>query len=96
MKKFYIKKPVRIEAIQWTGTNLGEIDGFFTSPFGTNRGGYGFVSNDQTMFIDTLEGKMVASKGDYIIRGIKGEYYPCKPDIFELSYEECSSTDTEN
>jgi hypothetical protein len=37
--------------------------------------------------IETLEGNMTADKGDYIIKGIKGEFYPCKPDIFELTYE---------
>jgi hypothetical protein len=37
--------------------------------------------------IETLEGNMLASKGDYIIKGVKGEFYPCKPDIFELTYE---------
>jgi hypothetical protein len=37
--------------------------------------------------IETLEGNMLANKGDYIIKGVKGEFYPCKPDIFEMSYE---------
>ena len=42
---------------------------------------------DQEIYIDTLEGKMKANKGDYIIKGVKGEIYPCKPDIFHMSYE---------
>ena len=42
---------------------------------------------DQEIYIDTLEGKMKANKGDYIIKGVKGEIYPCKPDIFLMSYE---------
>ena len=42
---------------------------------------------DKEIYIDTLEGKMKANKGDYIIRGVKGELYPCKPDIFHATYE---------
>ena len=81
MKK-YMKKPVVIEAIEWTGINKQEIDDFVigTNPY------HGFVEDGETMFIDTLEGRMFASKGDMIIKGVKGEFYPCKPDVFELSY----------
>lgn len=43
---------------------------------------------DGGIFIDTLEGRMYASSGDYIIRGVQGEFYPCKPDIFKATYEE--------
>ena len=43
--------------------------------------------NDQELRIQTLEGSMIASVGDYIIKGVKGEFYPCKPDIFEMTYE---------
>jgi hypothetical protein len=46
--------------------------------------------------IKTLEGLMMASKGDFIIRGIKGEYYPCKPDIFHLTYDEVFETNSVN
>ena len=42
---------------------------------------------DKEIYIDTLEGKMKANKGDYIIKGVKGEIYPCKPDIFLMTYE---------
>ena len=45
------------------------------------------VNEDGSIIIPTLEGQHIASKGDYIIRGVKGEYYPCKPDIFEETYE---------
>lgn len=79
MKK-YRKKPVVIEAVQWTGNNVDEV---FT--FGNSRV-TGIV--DQKLAIHTLEGIMTADLGDYIIKGIKGEFYPCKPDIFEASYEE--------
>lgn len=46
-------------------------------------------SEPQELYIKTLEGEMIAKKNDYIIKGIKGEFYPCKPDIFEASYEKC-------
>ena len=76
----YRKKPVVIDAIQWTGENRQEIREFA-------RNCVDFVSD--TVIIDTLEGTMRADEGDYIIRGIQGEYYPCKPDIFEETYEKC-------
>ena len=66
----YRKKPVVIEAIQFTGDNCEEIKEF---------GAY--------IVIKTLEGKMIALPGDWIIKGVKGEFYPCKPDIFEKTYE---------
>ena len=47
---------------------------------------WAYVTNEE-IYIDTLEGKMKANKGDYIIKGVKGEIYPCKPDIFHMSYE---------
>ncbi len=47
---------------------------------------------DKSMKIKTLEGTMTAEPGDYIITGIKGEQYPCKPDIFEKTYERCSNS----
>lgn len=47
----------------------------------------GFVRTSEGIVIPTLEGEMIASPGDWIIKGIKGEFYPCKPDIFEATYE---------
>jgi hypothetical protein len=73
------KKPVVIEAIQWAGDNREEIDKFMGE---SRRKVPGNV-----LQIYTLEGIMDAAVGDYIIKGIKGEFYPCKPDIFELTYE---------
>jgi len=77
----YRKKPVVIEAIQWDGENdtLNELAKFI----GKN------ISLDifSKFTITTLEGDMKASLFDYIIKGIKGEFYPCKPDIFEATYE---------
>ncbi len=83
---YYTKKPLTIEAIQWTGNNLQEIDDFIS----LSATKYGFTPNDESMFIETIEGKMTAQKGDYIIQGVKGEFYPCKPDIFEVTYDEVS------
>lgn len=74
------KKPVIIEAIQWDGTNLVEVKHFMKIA-NLNKCG-------ESLHIHTLEGTMEASKNDYIIKGIKGEFYPCKPDIFISSYEE--------
>ena len=74
----YKKKPVVIEAIQWVGDNLNEIESFV---------GENMLSDNDGIEICTLEGNMKASKGDYIIKGIKGEFYPCKPDIFDATYE---------
>lgn len=77
----YQKKPVIIEAVQWTGDNTDEMYDFVA-------GGNDFsFSRDGNFSIKTLEGVMTASKGDFIIRGVHGEYYPCKPDIFEETYE---------
>lgn len=80
------KKPVIIEVIQWTGANVDEILAFIL-PVGEARRGA-----ENAIIINTLEGEMKASKGDYIIKGVKGEFYPCKPDIFEATYEIVQST----
>ena len=79
MIKKYRKKPVVIEAIQWAGNNLSEIDNFI---------GRTVDNKETTLVIHTLEGDMEASIGDYIIKGVNGEFYPCKPDIFDKTYEE--------
>lgn len=80
MVRQYRKKPVVIEAIQWTGNNLNEIV-MFTEKHNLQCG-------ENELKIKTLEGNMIASLGDYIVKGVKGEFYPCKPDIFEQTYEE--------
>jgi hypothetical protein len=72
----YTKKPVTIEALQWTGDNRKELFDFCDQSY----------MNGDELRIQTLEGSMIASIGDYIIKGVKGEFYPCKPDIFELTY----------
>ena len=78
MAKFR-KKPVEIEAIQLTENNIDALVEFC---------GDKIKSHPLTgVVIETLEGNMLASNGDYIIKGVKGEFYPCKPDIFEMTYE---------
>lgn len=90
MTKKYRKKPVEIEVMQmpftsniesqkangkiaaWIEDNGGEVE-----DFGSNY-----------IYIETLEGTMTGKPGDFIIRGVQGEFYPCKPDIFEQTYEE--------
>ena len=90
MKK-YRKKPVVIEAVQWNGKNFDECMNFIGETC-SNKIAYEDYEeqciNSGEMTIRTLEGDMVASNGDYIIKGINGEFYPCKPDIFDKTYEE--------
>lgn len=75
----YKKKPIVIEAMQWNDFNLDEVLRFL----GVN----GTLKSRDTILIDTLEGIMKASIGDFIIKGVDGEFYPCKPYIFEKTYE---------
>lgn len=89
----YVKKPVEISAIQLTADNFSEVEQFIGC-FDHDRlrqynNEVDFVKrqNPVGLNIKTLEGNMLAAIGDYVIRGIKGEFYPCKPDIFELTYE---------
>lgn len=83
------KKPVEIEAIQLVEDNAGLIVGWVNANGGDAfmRGGNGGGSKGGAVAIKTLEGTMWASQGDYIIRGVQGEFYPCKPNIFEATYD---------
>ena len=81
MQKF-VKKPVVIEAIQYNGENIEAIEDFVGKKLSTVMASDVYVK----LIIPTLEGNMKASKGDYIIKGIKGEFYPCKPDVFKSTY----------
>lgn len=74
----YRKKPVVIEAVQYVGPNFEEMEKFV---------GGDAEFRDGQLIIATLEGAMKASIGDFIIKGVKGEFYPCKPDIFAATYE---------
>lgn len=75
------KKPVEIEAIQWTGGNVDEIREFAGEDVGYHH------STTGQLAIETSEGSIWATPGDWVIRGVKGEHYPCKPDIFEWTYD---------
>ena len=87
----YRKKPVVIEAFQWTGSNANEMAGHLLAGGEARRvdtkGPNGGTLLGGALIITTLEGEMRADPGDWIIKGIKGEFYPCKPDIFEATYE---------
>lgn len=80
----YRKKPVEIEAIQWEGSIESEDE--IMEFMGVNELEVNDMETSITIY--TLEGAMKAQVGDYIIKGVKGEFYPCKPDIFEMTYEE--------
>lgn len=85
MIKRYIKKPVVIEALKFNGLNIDEVQEFL------GESNFEWCPNEQfeyDCYIKTLEGTMRADAGDYIIKGIKGEFYPCKPDIFKLTYKQ--------
>lgn len=83
------KKPVVIDAIQFDGTPGGAVGVFDT--FADMPRGVKFLPDDNLLtgriLIPTKEGEMTASAGDWIIKGIAGEFYPCKPEIFANSYE---------
>jgi hypothetical protein len=79
--KSYKKKPVVIQALQWDGKNQFEVMSFCKTCYFTSHG------TVKDLYIDTLEGDMLVKSGDYIIKGVKGEFYPCKPEIFEMTYE---------
>ncbi|WP_129600454.1 hypothetical protein [Anaerophilus nitritogenes] len=85
----YRKKPVIIEAFQWTGDIEQKEDPIWIVE-AIKKGVVSFLGQgtpNVKMIIKTLEGDHEASRGDYIIKGIKGECYPCKPDIFKATYE---------
>ena len=82
MPKFYETKPCQIVAEQWTGKNIEEIIEFVG-----NDASFDYSKEKPILTIKTLEGDMKASVDDYIIKGLRGEFYPCKPDVFEKKYE---------
>ena len=92
--KRYRKKPVVIEAVQWDGTSGGAstVIEWVEGNEGCARyrcppGGCTGTEEGHCVAIETLEGTVSASAGDFIIRGVQGEFYPCKSDIFEATYE---------
>ena len=89
----YRKKPVVVDVVQWDGRNLSKIEEFLGKSFL----GYRILSDSAwqvgkgipvtEIAIETIDSVAKAVNGDYIIKGIQGEFYPCKPDIFEATYE---------
>lgn len=87
----YRKKPVVIQAVQWFPGHLVEGVAVETNvPVPSRAGGTAFTI-PEIAYIETLEGRMQVSPGDYVIRGVQGELYPCKPDIFAATYEVCEA-----
>lgn len=90
----YKKKPIVVEAVQWNGLNLEEIKDFVGDSliYNINDAAWKVGKDAPTVHIKikTLEGTMIAKTGDYIIRGVNGEIYPCKAEVFWRSYEEVS------
>lgn len=81
-----MKRPIEVEAIRLDLSSDWKIDEAIN--FCEGKAGYGpSVAGDYNFCITTLEGVMTASDGDWIIKGVQGEFYPCKPDIFEETYE---------
>ena len=81
MMKRYVKKPIPIEAVQYDGSNIEELQAF---------AGDDVYLQDGSVYIHTIEGdmKMVNPVGDYLIKGVRGEFYFCEKSIFEETYEE--------
>lgn len=89
----YRKKPVVIEAVRWYGklTDETEWPEWFREELGANiRVDGNTMYPKMTLVIITLEGDMRANPGDWIIRGVAGEIYPCKPEIFDATYDQVS------
>ncbi len=80
---YFTKKPVQIEARQYSGTAVNTVE---VTNWILEQGGDA-CCDGYHLLIETLEGTHAASPGDWIIRGIKGEFYPCKPEIFAATYE---------
>ena len=80
------KKPVVIEAKRWSGDNARDLQDWAHAGLDPIMNSI-ILYNGQSLTIRTLEGMMYANVGDMIIKGINGEFYPCKPDIFEKTYE---------
>lgn len=82
MVKMYVKKPIPIAVIQWTGENIDEVNDFM--------GNCVVDKCKNTLSVCTLEGELWAFVGDYILKGVNGEFYPCKEEIFKKTYIQVS------
>lgn len=78
---YYRKKPIPVEAHQYTGDNFIELQNW-------SEDSVAMDDDSNNVFVATLEGPMFFDEGDYVIKGVHGEFYPCKGDIFEETYEE--------
>lgn len=90
----YRKLPVEIDAIQWTGDNIIDVTAFMRPQepvYVNNLSHMNFTNADDLIGIQTPEGLVVANLNDWIIRGVAGKLYPCKPDIFAATYESVAS-----
>jgi hypothetical protein len=93
--ELFTKKPVTVSAIKWTGDNLAYVIYFTDGRMPLLGDGYAGMKWEEYkdlverygLKIFAIEGKMTADVGDYIIKGVKGEFYPCKPDIFKMTYQ---------
>ena len=83
----YRKKPIVIDAVQWNGDMYSWHN---ILDMGLNKWKPGEIGTE-TFIIETLEGEHLARKGDWIIKGVQGEFYPCKPDIFKATYEKAET-----
>jgi hypothetical protein len=92
----YVKKPVEVDAVEWKGNNLKEVHDLMGIKVDFEkdhriRGAFQQLEASyriEGLIINTLEGDMKANVGDFIIKGVNGEFYPCKPDIFKKTYTE--------
>ena len=91
--KMYGKKPVVIEAMQMNGQTVEIAKWLNEHGCKFSASTHPTDASQDTLTIHTLEGAMEASPGDWIIRGVKGEFYPCKPDVFDFTYEEYVGTE---
>ncbi len=84
------KKPIIVEAVLWTG----DVDNVEAPEWFKNNMKNGTIRNcDKALIVNTLEGGMFCAVGDYIIQGVKAEVYPCKGDIFKLTYEKVEESE---
>ena len=104
MIKKYKKRPISIEALQWTGDNPEEVREFvgdllsydinvdieMIKEYVNKRGDLNDNATESYFVIKTLEGNHLTTISDYIIKGVRGEFYPCKEDIFLETYEEAN------
>ncbi len=87
MAKFR-KKPVEIEAVKWENGRISEVTPWISEALNKHPNTEGAIMRlGESVVVFTLEGEMTASDGDYIIRGVEGEIYPCKFDIFKKTYD---------